>query len=47
MEAKNLNKENYIVKSVHLTGVLNRNYITHEDILRGGELVFQIGNEVN
>jgi predicted alpha-1,2-mannosidase len=43
--AENLSKENYYVKSVFLNGtVLNRYYITHNEILNGGELKFIMTN---
>ena len=42
--AKNLTEENLIVQSVRLNEeILDRNYITHEEIVNGGELVFVMG----
>ncbi|RED47480.1 GH92 family glycosyl hydrolase [Seonamhaeicola aphaedonensis] len=43
MTAKNLSDTNYMVHSVTLNGeVLDRKYITHDEILNGGELVFEM-----
>ncbi|WP_203256896.1 GH92 family glycosyl hydrolase [Hyunsoonleella ulvae] len=45
VKAENLSDDNYIVKSVNLNGtVLDRKYITHDEILKGGELVFEMGS---
>lgn len=41
--AKNLSKENKYVESVRLNGKpYAENYITHEDIINGGTLVFNM-----
>ena len=46
VRAKNLSNTNFIVESVALNGeVLNRNYITHEEIINGGELIFKMTAE--
>jgi predicted alpha-1,2-mannosidase len=46
MEAHHLSPENYYVQSVTLNGKpLHRSYITHEEIIRGGRLVFEMGNQ--
>lgn len=43
VKANNLNSENYIVKSVSLNGsIVEKNYISHDDIMSGGELVFEM-----
>jgi putative alpha-1,2-mannosidase len=48
MKANNLSKENYIVQSVSLNGAaVERNYITHDEIVAGGDLVFEMGAEPN
>lgn len=45
MEAKNLSKENKYVQSVTLNGKIVNDYkIHHEDIMKGGNLVFEMGN---
>lgn len=47
MKADNLSDENYVVRSVKLNDkVLKRNYITHEEIVKGGELGFEMGNQI-
>ncbi len=44
----NLSENNYYIQSVHLNSrLLDRSYITHEEITRGGEIVFEMGNEPN
>ena len=46
MTAKNLSKENKYVKSVTLNGKPITDWkIRHADIVRGGELVFEMGPE--
>ena len=41
--AKDLSEENKYVESIDLNGEkLNRNYITHEEIIKGGTLTFQM-----
>lgn len=46
MEAKNLSEENYIVQSVQLNGViLDRKFISHKEIIDGGELIFEMGSD--
>lgn len=48
VKANNLSKENYIVQSVSLNGAaVERNYITHDEIVAGGDLVFEMGAEPN
>ena len=44
--AKNNNPENVYIKSVELNGrILENNYITHQQIMEGGELVFEMTNQ--
>ena len=44
MQAKNLSEDNYIVQSVSLNGILlDRNYMTHQEIMNGGTLSFEMG----
>ncbi len=44
VEAVNNNKENVYIQSATLNGtVYTKNYITHEDIQKGGKLVLQMG----
>ncbi len=46
VKAKKLSVENRIVQSVSLNGTrLEQNYITHNEIMAGGELVFEMGAE--
>lgn len=46
IRANNLSDENSIVQSVKLNGeVLKRNYITHKEIINGGELVFKMKSD--
>jgi hypothetical protein len=46
IKAKNLSKENIYVASVTLNGKdYPKSYITHKDILQGGELVFEMTNK--
>jgi putative alpha-1,2-mannosidase len=48
IQTKNLSKENYYIQSATLNGKLfNRSWISHEEIVKGGELVFVMGNEPN
>ncbi len=43
VKAENLSKENKYVESVMLNGkAYDKNYITHQDIMNGGELVFNM-----
>lgn len=43
--ALNQNKKNKYVQSIEWNGIeLNRNYITHSELLKGGELVFTMGS---
>ena len=45
ISVKNLSAPNLYVQSIHLNGEeYEKNYITHEDIVKGGELVFTMGN---
>jgi len=44
VEAKNQSKQNVLVKSVSLNGKkLDRFYVTHAELMEGGELVFEMG----
>ncbi len=46
--AKNNSKENRYIQSAKLNGVdFNRTWISHEEIAKGGEIVFQMGSEPN
>ena len=46
--AKNLSKENYYIQSATLNGqTLNRSWISHDEITKGGILVFEMGPEPN
>jgi len=48
IEAKNLNKENSYIQSATLNGKpFNQSWITHQDIVCGGRLVFEMGPEPN
>ncbi|MES2589434.1 MAG: GH92 family glycosyl hydrolase [Bacteroidota bacterium] len=45
---KNNSKENKYIQKVELNGENYTNlFISHEDLLKGGELIFYMGNEVN
>ncbi|ENM5737971.1 GH92 family glycosyl hydrolase [Vibrio mimicus] len=46
--AKNISRENIYIQSARLNGEeLNRTYLTHDEILSGGELEFVMGNQPN
>lgn len=46
--AKNLSDKNYYVQSVKLNGkAYEKSYISHSEILKGGELLFEMGPEPN
>ncbi|MCU4177039.1 glycoside hydrolase family 92 protein [Marinilabiliaceae bacterium N1Y90] len=46
--ATKLSDENCYVQTVTLNGaLLKRNYITHDEIIKGGELVFDMGSQIN
>jgi predicted alpha-1,2-mannosidase len=48
IEADNNSKENMYVQSVTLNGVpVNRNYITYKDIVNGGTIKYEMGNQPN
>ena len=48
MTAKNAGKANFYIQSVKLNGKnYNNTYITHSDILNGGELEFTMGPQPN
>ena len=48
IEAKNLSKENYYIQLATLNGkTLNRSWITHDEIVKGGKLVFVMGDKPN
>jgi predicted alpha-1,2-mannosidase len=48
IEAKNQSDKNVYVEKVMLNGVLlNRNYITHDDIMNGGKIVFFMSAKPN
>ncbi len=47
MEAKNLSKENMYVEKIELNGKLyDKKFITYQDIMNGGSLVFYMKNKV-
>ena len=44
IEAHNLSKENIYIQSIKLNGEkYNKLYITHQDIVKGGKLEFEMG----
>jgi predicted alpha-1,2-mannosidase len=46
IEAKNLSAANKYVQSISLNGLsYSRNYITHKDLMKGGKLVFIMGDK--
>lgn len=46
MKANKLSKENYIVQSVSFNGkTIEKNNISHDEIMAGGELIFEMGAE--
>ncbi len=46
--AKNLSKTNFYIQSVTLNGVEHtKSFITHDDVINGGELVFTMGSQPN
>lgn len=46
--ANNLSTENKYIKSAHLNGEeFNRSFIYHDEIMKGGELVFEMGAQPN
>lgn len=48
VKALNNSLENIYVQSISLNGeLIERNYITHKEIMEGGELVFDMGNNPN
>jgi len=48
MKAPAASKENKYIREVKLNGeILNRSYITHEEIMTGGTLEFSMGPERN
>jgi predicted alpha-1,2-mannosidase len=48
IKANNLSPTNYYIQSVKLNGKMwNKSFIRHEDIMNGGELVFEMGSEPN
>jgi predicted alpha-1,2-mannosidase len=48
IKANNLSKENYYIQSATLNGKpLNRSWIKHEEIIKGGELIFEMGPNPN
>lgn len=48
IKAQNLSKENSYIQSATLNGKpLNRSWMTHEEIAKGGKLVFEMGNQPN
>jgi hypothetical protein len=48
IKATNLNEQNFYIRSASLNGSpYNKSFISHSDIMKGGELVFIMGNEPN
>ncbi|WP_432264609.1 GH92 family glycosyl hydrolase [Autumnicola musiva] len=48
IEAKNVSSENYYIQSAEFNGEpFNRTSISHEEILNGGKLLFEMGNKPN
>ncbi|MCF8234813.1 MAG: GH92 family glycosyl hydrolase [Bacteroidales bacterium] len=48
IKAEGVSEENFYIQSASLNGKpYNKSYITHGDIMRGGELVFSMGSEPN
>jgi predicted alpha-1,2-mannosidase len=48
IKSNNLSKDNFYIQSATLNGkVFNRSWISHDEILNGGELVFEMGSEPN
>jgi putative alpha-1,2-mannosidase len=48
IQAKNQGKQNIYVQSVTWNGrPLDRAYITHDEIVQGGKLVFSLGPTIN
>ena len=48
IKANKLSKENYYIQSAMLNGKpLNRSWIKHEEIVKGGELIYEMGPEPN
>jgi putative alpha-1,2-mannosidase len=48
VRANNLSTTNYYIQSVTLNGKKwNKSFIRHEDIMNGGELIFEMGSEPN
>ena len=48
IKADNLTEQNFYIQSSSLNGVpYNKSFINHSDIMKGGELVFLMGNEPN
>ena len=48
IKAQNLDKKNIYIQSVTLNGESHNNsYITHDDIMNGGELIFLMGSKPN
>jgi putative alpha-1,2-mannosidase len=48
MIANNLSHENFYIQSAKLNGKpLERSYITHSEIMNGGELIFEMGASPN
>ena len=48
VEARNVSDTNFYIQSATLNGQpFDRTYITHDEIMNGGELVFEMGSEPN
>ena len=48
VETKNNSSENKYIQTIELNGkIIERNYITHTEIMNGGKLIFTMGNLPN
>lgn len=48
LQAENASEENIYIQKVTLNGkIYTKNYISHKDIIAGGEMVFTMGNTPN
>ncbi len=48
VEARKVSDTNFYIQSATLNGQpFDRTYITHDEIMNGGELVFEMGSEPN
>ncbi len=48
IKAENISKKNFYIKSAKLNGKdYNKSYITHNDIINGGEIIFEMDNKAS